>query len=262
MKTTLIPVFPGTNCEQETARWVEENLHTNVAFFNWEKHNALTAQDIDMIILPGGFSYGDFLRAGALAAQSKEMKWITRQAQEKVPILGICNGFQILCESKLLPGVLVKNITGHHHHFPVEIQIHLPYLNASAPQKCLWIPKLPQDHPFLKNPTLHIPMSCGMGNWRPPQGEQEKQNALNNQIMSYAKNENGSAFSLAGITNSNGNILGLMPHPERASDLLLGNDMGLLFLYGLSQHKHIKIKEGSALCKWTQTFCPKPNNLD
>lgn len=257
MKKTLIPVFPGTNCEKESLLWIKNNLETSAEYLNLEKHNALSAEEIDLILIPGGFSYGDYLRAGAIAAQSEEMKFISRLSHKNVPILGICNGFQILCETHLLPGVLVKNITRQHHHFPVSLKLNMDYLKEEETKKTVWLPKLSKEKYFKfeeKYNQFEIPMSCGMGNWRPPLEDDKKQNCEKNAILYYEKNENGSYKAIAGLINSAGNVLGMMPHPERASDEVLGSCDGLLFLYGLAENTKIKIKEGSELWKFAMNF--------
>ena len=271
MKTSLIPVFPGTNCDKETLIWIEDNLETKAEFLDLSKHKNLSSNDLDLIVIPGGFSYGDYLRAGAIAARSEEMKCISKWAQQEVPVLGICNGFQILCESRLLPGTLIKNVTRQHHHFPVAIQLNKQFFQFNSKKSCVWIPKMdPADSPkgsprddgvkssedkiSERYSNFEIPMSCGMGNWRPPLNEIEKKNAYEQAVIYYINNENGSDKSIAGIMNSAGNILGLMPHPERASDSILGSEEGLLFLYGVAKNKKIKIKEGSKLWHYTMSF--------
>lgn len=257
MKTTLVPVFPGTNCEKETLLWLSDNLETNAQFLDLKKHANLTPEEIDLVVVPGGFSYGDYLRAGAIAARSKEMQFIAHLSQKNIPIMGICNGFQILCESKLLPGTLIKNITREHHHFPVSIKMNSEFLDAGQAKSSVWLPKFSGEQ--LKKiktrfENFEIPMSCGMGNWRPPLNEVEKNIALQNAVVTYHKNENGSYESIAALANSMGNVLGIMPHPERASDAVLGSREGLLFLYGVAVNKKIKIKEGSELWQFTMSF--------
>ena len=257
MKKSLVPIFPGTNCEKESLLWLQDNLETSAEFLDLKKHVNLMAEEIDCILIPGGFSYGDYLRAGAIAARSKEMELIAKFAKQETPVLGICNGFQILCESKLLPGTLIKNTTRQHHHFPVSIGMNSEYFSEKSNKKCVWIPKLAEEK--LENISnrfseFFIPMSCGMGNWRPPLLEKERLKAESCAPIYYKKNENGSHQSIAALTNANGNVLGMMPHPERASDFNLGSREGLLFLYGLSQNKNIKIKEGSELWQFTTNF--------
>lgn len=254
MKKTLIPVFPGTNCEKESFLWIEDNLETKVDYLDLSMHLQLQPADIDFILIPGGFSYGDYLRAGAIASRSAEMKFIVKLADENVPIIGICNGFQILCEAGLLPGTLVKNITHRHHHFPVSIKIDASFLSIENQKKCLWIPKINLNNNNFKKYTtdFKMPMSCGMGNWVPPIQKNQKEDAIKQAVVFYNNNENGSFQSIAALTNKIGNILGMMPHPERASDSALGDVCGLIFLLGISQSKNIAIKKNSELCKFQE----------
>jgi phosphoribosylformylglycinamidine synthase I len=264
-KKTLIPVFPGTNCEKETLLWISLNLETEAEILELKKHSSLSASDIDAILIPGGFSYGDYLRAGAIASRSKEMYFIKNKAKEGIPILGICNGFQILCESGLLPGTLVKNITHQHHHFPVSIKIDPNFLDEkNKKNECAWIPKFSGKN-FEKIKEVFaseflIPMSCGMGNWLPPLNETEKNIAEKNAIIFYNQNENGSYKSIAGIANETGKIFGMMPHPERASDSFIGSTDGLIFLLGISQSRNIKIKVNSPLAQFSEKLNRGVNN--
>lgn len=260
MKKSLIAVFPGTNCEKESLLWISNNLETNAEFLDLSKHSSLKHEEIDLVVLPGGFSYGDYLRAGAIASRSKEMQFIVELANKNVPIIGICNGFQILCESKLLPGTLVKNITRQHHHFPVSIKINPEFFNINSSKNCMWLPKVSEQQ--LENianrfTNFEIPMSCGMGNWRPPLNKSEKISCENNAVAYYTHNENGSYKAIAALTNNAGNVLGIMPHPERASDMVLGSREGLLFLYALAQNKNIPIKNASELSQFTLDFLRK-----
>ncbi|KAB8032131.1 phosphoribosylformylglycinamidine synthase I [Fluviispira multicolorata] len=257
MKKTLLPVFPGTNCEKESLLWIADNLESKAEFLDLSKHSTLKADDIDAIFVPGGFSYGDYLRAGAIAARSDEMAFVKKRAVEGVAVLGICNGFQILCETGLLPGALVKNITRRYHHFPVSIRIETAYINKSnSNKKCVWIPEFNENEQeeVQKEFTTEfsVPMSCGMGNWIAPVNESDKNIAENNAVIYYNHNENGSYKSIAGITNQAGNILGMMPHPERASDSAVGGVDGLIFLLGISQSRNIKIRAGSELEKFAE----------
>ncbi|BBH52724.1 phosphoribosylformylglycinamidine synthase I [Fluviispira sanaruensis] len=257
MKKTLLPVFPGTNCEKESLLWIASNLETEAEFLDLAKHSSLKSEEIDAIFVPGGFSYGDYLRAGAIAARSEEMAFVKKRAAEGVAILGICNGFQILCETGLLPGALVKNITRRYHHFPVSIHIDSAYLNKmNSSKKCVWIPEFNEnEQEELQNEFsthFRVPLSCGMGNWLPPVDEIARSQAVNNAVIYYNHNENGSYKSIAGITNDSGTVLGMMPHPERASDTAVGGTDGLIFLLGISQSRNIKIRVGSELEKFVE----------
>lgn len=238
-KTVLIPVFPGTNCEKETRDWVADNLPLRVEYLSLEKHDSLRCEEIAAVVIPGGFSFGDYLRAGALAARSDSMKFVKFLSEQNVPVLGICNGFQILCEAQMLPGALVKNVTHQHHHFTVALEFGDEIAKSRTP----WLPRNSKLH------SMSLPMSCGMGCYLPPHfANSEDRGEFQSQIvLTYKNNENGSTASIAALTNRSGNVLGMMPHPERASELTLGSDEGLIFLQGLCEHLELSARENSPL---------------
>lgn len=235
-KNAAVLQFPGTNCDQDTLRWLARNLDLDVSFVR-------TQEDIEkrppghtsVIILPGGFSFGDYLRAGALAARSPLMDWVRREAAAGVAVLGICNGFQILCEAGLLPGALAPNVIRQHVHEFVTIRLEVSVISA-------WAPKLTSGQ------LLTLPISCGMGNFIAPRGNQEFQT-----LFRYTQNILGSAESIAGISNRDGNIVGMMPHPERASDPQLGASDGLFMLDALAAKLGIPVRPGSPLDHWRKT---------
>lgn len=242
MKTIVIPVFPGTNCERETKAWCSQNLDVHVEFLELKRHESLSKEDIAAVVLPGGFSYGDYLRAGAIAARSAELRSIEFLARANVPILGICNGFQILCEAGLLPGALVKNTSFQHHHFPVELRFSDNLSSIKSP----WL----HSTLFSALKSFVLPMSCGMGCYVPPQAlTSAEQDAFDAAFvpLRYSHNENGSWHSTAAVLSSAGNVLGMMPHPERASDAILGDDVGLCFLGALALNTSIPIRAASPL---------------
>ena len=245
MKKVIVPVFPGTNCELETATWFADNLEVEPLFLNSFFHNAssLDADSIAAVLVPGGFSFGDYLRAGALAARSSQMKLIKQWAQAGVPVMGICNGFQILCEAGLLPGVLVRNTSRHHHHFTVQLKLEQTAVDNKSGTQIPWLPPHNLMSEALQAQTLNLPMSCGMGCYVPPPNQLGKVRVA----MRYVNNENGSTESIAGICNEMGNVFGMMPHPERASDPILGSTQGLLFLWGLAVSQKLKVVKDSYL---------------
>ena len=250
-RKVLVPVFPGTNCEHETLHWMQDNLDVDAQFFKLPEDADLEAKSIAAVVVPGGFSYGDYLRAGAIASRSAEMKAIQKFAQAGVPVLGICNGFQILCEAGLLPGVLVKNITRQHHHYPVALNADLKAWENSV-QHPVWIPPVnSKTKPVLSQlwAEFELPMSCGMGRYIKAQNSDDF-----TVVLRYANNELGSTEAIAGIANKQGNVVGMMPHPERASDPALGGTQGLLFLYGLARNKNIGIRPHSLLAQFVQTY--------
>jgi phosphoribosylformylglycinamidine synthase I len=250
MKKALVPRFPGTNCEEETVFWLQDNLEVEAEFLNLEIHAQLSSNEIAAIVVPGGFSYGDYLRAGAISARSDEMKFVRKMAENGVPVLGICNGFQILCEAALLPGVLVRNETKQHHHFPVSLALDKIFHSENPVQKCAWLPQISQSAQ-LTNSYLNfdLPMSCGMGKYIP-----DLRTPAPTPVLRYLKNENGSTESIAAVCNQKGNVLGMMPHPERASDSLLGSNLGLFFLLGLAQNNALTIRANSPLAEYSHQF--------
>ena len=216
-----IVVFPGTNCELDT-KYAYEKLgaKTNLV---WHKEEKLPL-GIDLVVLPGGFSYGDYLRSGAIAKFSPVMKSVIEFANSGGQVLGICNGFQILLELGLLPGAMKKN---RNVHFISEFH-HLKVENANNK----FLQKLQTGD------ILNIPIAHGEGNYY-IDDEGLKRLKDNGQILlSYCdekgnnSNPNGSVESIAGICNEQKNVFGLMPHPERAMEEILGSDDGVKMLQG------------------------------
>jgi phosphoribosylformylglycinamidine synthase len=274
MKRALVPQFHGTNCDVETLEWLGDNLEVEAEFFSLEKHAGISASEVACIVVPGGFSYGDYLRAGALAARSEKMRAIAKLARSTsspaspemgVPTLGICNGFQILCEAGLLPGVLLRNVNRQHNHFPVELSVDFEGVEKTAP---VWLPSLKGSSAagFRKvYERFALPMSCGMGRYWPDTrqaGEHTANPAANPAaertpllpLFRYVHNENGAFEAIAGIASADGRIVGLMPHPERASDSKLGGTQGLFLLLGLAENTGLGIRKGSALATFAQTL--------
>lgn len=246
MKPFLIPVFPGTNCDKETFYWVDRNLEGNVAFWDAKSPQKFHPQDVGAVVVPGGFSHGDYLRAGALAARSPVMQTIKEWAKAGVPILGICNGFQILCEANVLPGVLLPN--GSKQHIHSWVPLSHPLEAASNPQSCLWLPSQNPQLVWKAFEQIHgplaLPISCGMGRYHPARAESQEGFKVK---LRYQDNLPQSFEAIAGISNESGNVLGLMPHPERASHPTVGSVQGLLLLWSLAQNQNLKIKQGSLL---------------
>ena len=216
-----IVVFPGTNCELDTKYAYEKiGAKTNLV---WHKEEKLPS-NIDLVVLPGGFSYGDYLRSGAIAKFSPVMKSIIEYANSGGHVLGICNGFQVLLELGLLPGAMKKNANVHFisefHYLKVENN------NNKFLQK------------LQAGDILNIPIAHGEGNYY-IDDEGLKRLKDNEQILlSYCdkkgdiSNPNGSVESIAGICNDRKNVFGLMPHPERAMEKILGSDDGAKMLQG------------------------------
>jgi len=222
MKHIAVLQFPGTNCDLDT-KYAFEKLGCTTTVV-WHKESSLP-ENTDLVVVPGGFSYGDYLRSGAIAQFSPIMQDVIKFADNGGKILGICNGFQILTEIGLLPGALKRNIG---LHFISKFQT-LKIVNNSNVflQKC--------DN----NEILNIPIAHADGNYYIDE-EGYKELEENEQILVRycdAKAENvvvnGSVTSIAGICNKNKNVFGLMPHPERALETILGSDDGIKMLEGL-----------------------------
>ncbi len=217
VKKIGITVFPGSNCDRDVYSIFKTKLESNVSYIR-DKDKI---KNFDAIIIPGGFTYGDRLRAGAIAAHSSLMDKIKEQADDGVPILGICNGFQILVESGLLPGALIPNNS-------------LKFI-------CRWIDilvtntKTPFTNLYAKNQKISIPIAHGEGQYVVDK-QSYTEIKKNNQItLKYeGNNPNGSIDNIAAICNTKGNIMGMMPHPERASDNDLvpnGSSTNAIFIF-------------------------------
>ncbi len=200
MKVGVI-VFPGSNCDRDMYHVLRDVFKINAEFY-WHEKNL--PKNIDAVVLPGGFSYGDRLRAGIIAAHSPIISDLKKLAKRGLPILGVCNGFQILVESGLLPGVLMKN--------------------NSLNFMCKWISLIVENNktPFTNKLKLHqkIPIPIANGEGRYFADDQTiKLLTKNNQIVfRYEEMVNGSTQRIAGICNRDGNVVGMMPHPERATE--------------------------------------------
>jgi phosphoribosylformylglycinamidine synthase I len=212
-----VVVFPGSNCDRDSVYAV--NQHGGDAFYLWHKDTDL--KEADCIILPGGFSYGDYLRTGAIARFSPIMKSVIDFADNGGLILGICNGFQILLEAGLLPGAMLINKSLKFLGQDVFIRVE----NS----------ELPFTSSYNKGDVLRIPIAHFEGNYFADEetlDELEEENRIifrfcsRNGELDDDGNPNGSQRNIAGICNRRGNVLGLMPHPERASDSLLGKEGG------------------------------------
>jgi phosphoribosylformylglycinamidine synthase len=219
MKRVAVVRFPGSNCDFDT-------LHSAAragtdAYFVWHRETDL--KGADFVLLPGGFSYGDYLRSGAIARFSPIMPAVQRFAQGGGPVLGICNGFQILCEAGLLPGALVRNSRLTFVARPVALRVEqtdTAFTNA-----------------YQKGQILRMPVAHGDGRFAAEERTLRELEATGRVVVRYIgldggplpETINGSLHDIAGIANTDGNIVGLMPHPDRAADPALGNTDGLGF---------------------------------
>lgn len=216
MKFAVIQ-FPGSNCDVDILHAIKDGAGEEAEYVS---HTADSLEGYDGVLLPGGFSYGDYLRSGAISRFSNVMNEVKRFAKEGKPVFGTCNGFQILVEAGLLPGALQRN--KHLHFICKTIQLNVENNQTKFTTE------------YEKNEVLNIPIAHGEGSYY---CDEETLNELkeNNQIVfTYSgENPNGSIDDIAGITNKEGNVLGMMPHPERAVETILGSDDGLRFFQSM-----------------------------
>lgn len=217
-----VVVFPGSNCDHDVYHVLKHVLGQDTIFL-WHAETQLRGSEL--LVLPGGFSYGDYLRSGAMAARAPVMSAVREHAERGGLILGICNGFQILCEAGLLPGALRRN---RGLRFLCQ-EVFLRVERADTPFTRLYQP----------GEVIRMPIAHGEGNFEHFEDELDRIEADRQVVFRYAGptgeiderfNPNGSARAIAGIVNRRGNVLGLMPHPERASEEILGNTDGLRLL--------------------------------
>jgi len=205
--------FLGTNCDEDIRKWILAKKFQ--AHYLWYE-DRFDINDYDMVIIPGGFSHGDYLRCGALAAHTPLMKSVREFAAKGKPILGICNGFQILCEAGLLPGALLRNDS---LKFKDQL-VHLTFKNT--------------ENPFSKNvkpnQKILLPIAHGEGHFYAESDQLKKIQDQGQIWLTYDQNPNGSVFDIAGIVNDKKNVCGLMPHPERALYNWMGSTDGEFLL--------------------------------
>lgn len=212
MKVAVIR-FPGSNCDQDA--YYALNGMGYRAEYVW--HDAGDLDEFEAVFVPGGFSYGDYLRCGAMAARSRIMGEVARLASNGNPVIGVCNGFQVLTEAGLLPGALLQN---RDEKFLCQDVL----LNAEADS--IWT----RD---AKGQSLRIPIAHGEGRYIADDETLCRVEGEGQVAFRYVENVNGSMNAIAGVLNSRGNVMGMMPHPERAADPRLGNADGLVILRAL-----------------------------
>lgn len=222
--------FPGSNCDEDALLAVVEQLD-EVAVLLWHKDRDL--QGADVIILPGGFSYGDYLRAGAIARFSPIMQEVVAHAKRGGPVIGICNGFQIACEAGLLPGALLRNASLQFRSMPVTVRVETSdsvFTRASE-----------------RGALLTMPIAHGDGRYTADEATLDRLDGEGRVVFRYvdaagvstaAANPNGSMRNIAGIMNEGGTVVGLMPHPERAMEPLLGSTDGRVLFQSLLAAVH------------------------
>jgi phosphoribosylformylglycinamidine synthase subunit PurQ / glutaminase len=212
MKVGIV-VFPGSNCDHDAWFAVSENLH-HQAEFVW--HESASLGDVDAVILPGGFAFGDYLRCGAIAKFSPVMRAVKNFARDGGLVLGICNGFQVLAESGLLPGALVRNS-------------NLKFVCRTVATEVITT-NSPFTHKAVTGQILNLPVAHGEGCYVADQSILDELEAEDRVVLRYLDNPNGSMRNIAGVVNSERNVMGMMPHPERASDMLVGGTDGIVIL--------------------------------
>lgn len=215
--------FPGSNCDQDALGALRDDVGVSAEYV-WHESDSLTG--FDAVFIPGGFSYGDYLRCGAMAARARVMSEVRRFVEEGKPVIGACNGFQILCEAGMLPGALLLN---ENQRFLCQ-DVFLRAENRDS----LWTCGVDQ--------VLRIPIAHGEGRFVCDSETLKRLEGEGSLAFRYCSpegvvgeefNHNGSTSSIAGILNKRGNVLGLMPHPERATNRILGSSDGLLILNSL-----------------------------
>ncbi len=213
MKAAVV-VFPGSNCDRDCAVAIERATDAGVEMV-WHGASELPA-GLDLIVLPGGFSYGDYLRCGAMAAQSPVMQAVRAEAERGTAVLGVCNGFQILCEAGLLPGALLRNAGLKYVCKAVDLDVvngQTRFTAAYGGQR-----------------AARMTVGHGEGNYFADAATLDRLEGEGQVVFRYRDNPNGSARDIAGIVNPRGNVLGMMPHPDRAFEPELGSaDGALLF---------------------------------
>ena len=216
MKTAVI-VFPGSNCDRDLAVALEHVTGRAPAMV-WHREAELP-DGVDFIGIPGGFSYGDYLRSGAMAARSPIIRAVVDAANRGVPVLGVCNGFQVLTETGLLPGALMRNAGINFVSRPVKLAVENSQTLFTSG--------------YEQGETIRIPVAHHDGNFQADEATLDRLEENGRVVFRYAEEVNGSARRIAGIVNDAGNVLGMMPHPERAIEAAHGSTDGRRLFEGL-----------------------------
>jgi phosphoribosylformylglycinamidine synthase len=212
MKAAVV-VFPGSNCDRDCKTAIERSTGAEVAMV-WHGETALPDR-LDLIVLPGGFAYGDYLRCGAMASLSPVMAAVRAAADRGVAVAGICNGFQVLCEARMLPGALLRNAGLKYVCQPVDLEV----VNGQT--------RFTAGYQGKREVTMTV--GHGEGNFFADDDTLARLEGDGQVVFRYRDNPNGSAHDIAGIVNDRGNVIGLMPHPDRAFEPELGSADGAAF---------------------------------
>ena len=217
MKSAVV-VFPGSNCDRDCAVAIERSTGSKAQMV-WHAETALDP-DLDLIVLPGGFSYGDYLRCGAMAAQSPVMREVAAAAERGVAVVGVCNGFQVLCEAGMLPGALLRNAALKYVCKPVALEVTNAQTRFTAG--------------YAETRQAVMTVGNGEGNFFADEATLDRLEGEGQVVFRYAENPNGSSRAIAGIVNARGNVLGLMPHPDRAFEADLGSADGAILFQSIA----------------------------
>jgi phosphoribosylformylglycinamidine synthase len=223
-----VVTFPGSNCDYDCYKAIEEGLGAEAVYL-WHKEHDL--RGVDAVFLPGGFSYGDYLRAGAIASLSPIMREVAAFAEAGGPVAGICNGFQILCEAGLLPGALIRNRSLKFASRTVHLRVEsadTPFTSAYAPGQLLRIPIAHGEGCYIAEPDVLAALEA--------EGRVAFRYVDAAGLVTAEANPNGSLNNVAGVVNERGNVMGMMPHPERAVSEVLGSTDGMGFFRSLADH--------------------------
>ena len=217
MKSAVV-VFPGSNCDRDCVVAVERSTGSPPQRV-WHAESTL-AHDLDLIVLPGGFSYGDYLRCGAMAALSPVMAAVVEAANRGVAVVGVCNGFQVLCEAGLLPGALLRNARLKYVCKPAPLRIENPDTRFTAG--------------YGERREAVMTVGNGEGNYFADEDTLDRLDGEGRVVFRYLDNPNGSSRAIAGIVNAGGNVLGIMPHPDRAFEPELGSADGAVLFQSIA----------------------------
>jgi phosphoribosylformylglycinamidine synthase I len=208
--SAAVIVFPGSNCDRDCKVAIERSTNERVEMV-WHQETTLP-EGLDLIVLPGGFSYGDYLRCGAMAAQAPIMQAVKKAADDGVAVVGICNGFQILCEAGMLPGALLRNAGLKYVCKPISLEVTNGQTRFTAG--------------YQGQREVVMTQGNGDGNYFADAETLARLEGEGQVVFRYVDNPNGSVANIAGIQNARGNVLGMMPHPDRAFEAELGSADG------------------------------------